>query len=126
MVVEIGYIAHETAPGVVFNVYIYWPSGYLCTQLTTGDQGHTIEKGAGRVTFSCPIVNLRPGLFLVDIAAERYPEVLDWRHRCGILRVDDGPVVLGDLHMPHEHRIFKEGEGPFDSTGPTHDQFAAL
>ena len=126
MVVEIGYIAHETAPGVVFNVYIYWPSGYLCTQLTTGDQGDTIEKGAGRVTFSCPIVNLRPGLFLVDIAAERYPEVLDWRHRCGILRVDDGPVVLGDLHMPHEHRIFKEGEGPFDWTGPTHDQFAAL
>jgi len=107
MVVEVAYVAHETVPDVVFNVYLYWPSGYLCTQLTTGDQGCTIEKGAGRVTFSCPVLILRPGLFLVDIAAERYPEVLDWRHRCAILRVDEGPIVLGDLHMPHEHRIHR-------------------
>lgn len=105
MIVEVDYIAHETVPGVVFNVYLYWPSGYLCTQLTTGEHGVTVEKGAGIVSFFCPVVNLRPGLFLVDVAAERYPEVLDWRHRCAVLRVDDGPVVLGDLHMPHEHRI---------------------
>jgi Wzt C-terminal domain len=109
MTVEIGYFAHETLTGVVFNVYVYWPSGYLCTQLTTGEQGATIEKGAGRVRFFCPIVNLRPGLFPVDIAAERYPEFLDCRSRCGILRVDEGPFVFGDLHMPHGHRIEREG-----------------
>jgi hypothetical protein len=109
MVVEVEYIAHQTVSGVVFNVYVYWPSGYLCTQLTTGEQGATVEKGPGSVSFFCPIVNLRPGLFLVDVAAERYPEVLDWRHRCAVLRVDDGPIVLGDLHMPHEHRIQSAG-----------------
>jgi ABC-type polysaccharide/polyol phosphate transport system ATPase subunit len=105
MIVEVDYMAHQTVSGVVFNVYLYWPSGYLCTQLTTGEQGATVEKGPGTVSFLCPIVNLRPGLFLVDVAVERYPEVLDWRHRCAILRVDDGPIVLGDLHMPHEHSI---------------------
>ena len=114
MIVEIDYIARETVPDVVFNVYLYWPSGYLCTQLTTGEDGATVEKGSDRVTFFCPIVNLRPGLFLVDVAAERYPEALDWRHRCAVLRVDEGPIVLGDLHMPHQHRIH-QGTGESNS-----------
>ena len=105
MIVRVDYIAHETVPDVVFNVYLYWPSGYLCTQLTTGDSGAVVAKGSGCVEFFCPIVNLRPGMFLVDVAVERYPEVIDWRHRCAALRVDQGPVVLGDLHMPHEHSI---------------------
>jgi ABC-type polysaccharide/polyol phosphate transport system ATPase subunit len=105
MIVRLDYIAHETVPDVVFNVYLYWPSGYLCAQLTTGNKGALIAKGSGCVEFFCPIVNLRPGMFLVDVAAERYPEVIDWRHRCATLRVDEGPVVLGDLHMPHEHSI---------------------
>jgi ABC-type polysaccharide/polyol phosphate transport system ATPase subunit len=102
MLVRVDYIAHETVSKVVFNVYVYWPSGYLCTQLTSGEAGTTVEKGSGFVTFFCPIVNLRPGLFLVDVAVERYPEVIDWRYRCATLRVDEGPTVLGDLHMPHE------------------------
>jgi hypothetical protein len=105
MIVRVDYIAHETVTDVAFNVYLYWPSGYFCTQLTTGDSGCIVAKGCGCVEFSCPIVNLRPGLFLVDVAAERYPEVIDWRHRCATLRVEEGPVVLGDLHMPHKHSI---------------------
>ena len=109
MIVRVEYVAHEAVPDVVFNVYLYWPSGYLCTQLTTGDRGSLVAKGSGCVEFFCPIVNLRPGMFLVDVAAERYPEVIDWRHRCAALRVDEGPVVLGDLHMPHEHSILIGG-----------------
>ncbi len=105
MIVRVDYIAHETVGDVVFNVYLYWPSGYLCTQLTTGVEGTLIAKGPGCVEFYCPVVNLRPGMFLVDVSAERYPEVIDWRHRCATLRVDEGPIVPGDLHMPHEHSI---------------------
>jgi hypothetical protein len=108
MIVQMDYVAHENVRGVVFNVYLYWPSGYLCTQLTTGQSGVSIEKGTGSVEFFCPIVNLRPGIFLVDVAAERYPEVMDWRHRCAALRIEEGPAVPGDLHMPHEHRILAE------------------
>jgi ABC-type polysaccharide/polyol phosphate transport system ATPase subunit len=110
MIVRVDYIAHETVPDVVFNVYLNWPSGYLCTQLTTGSRRAVVAKGSGCVEFFCPIVNLRPGMFLVDVAAERYPEVIDWRHRCATLRVDEGPVVPGDLHMPHEHSILMGSE----------------
>jgi ABC-type polysaccharide/polyol phosphate transport system ATPase subunit len=110
MIVRVNYIAHETMADVVFNVYLYWPSGYLCTQLTTGAAGALIAKGSGCVEFYCPVVNLRPGMFLVDVAAERYPEVIDWRHRCATLRVDEGPIVPGDIHMPHEHSILTGDE----------------
>ncbi|HEY7337718.1 MAG TPA: ABC transporter ATP-binding protein [Bryobacteraceae bacterium] len=105
MSVRVDYAAHKPMQHAVFNVYLYWPSGYLCTQLTTGEKGADIATGSGYVEFFCPIVNLRPGLFLVDVAIERYPEVIDWRHRCATLRIDEGPVVSGDLHMPHEHSI---------------------
>ena len=86
--------------------------GYLCTQLSTGEQGAIVTKGSGCVTFYRPTVNLCPGLFLIDVAAERYPEVIDWRHRCAVIRVDEGPVVLGDLHMPHSDSILTRNEWP--------------
>jgi ABC-type polysaccharide/polyol phosphate transport system ATPase subunit len=117
MVVKVDYIAHETVPDVAFNVYLYWPSGYLCTQLSTGEQGAVVPEGPGSVTFHCPIVNLCPGLFLVDVSAERYPEVIDWRHRCAVIRVDEGPVVSGDLHMPHSYSIVT-GNGERMSAAP--------
>jgi hypothetical protein len=44
-------------------------------------------------------------MFLVDVSVERCAEVVDWRHRCATLRVDEGPVVLGDIYMPHQHSI---------------------
>ena len=112
MIVKVDYIAHENLSDVIFNVYLYWPSGYLCTQLSTGEQGAIVTKGSGCVTFYCPTVNLCPGLFLIDVAAERYPEVIDWRHRCAVIRVDEGPVVLGDLHMPHSYSILTGNESP--------------
>lgn len=112
MIVRVDYVAHEAMPDLVFNVYLYWPSGYLCTQLTTGDRPAVISKGCGCVEFFCPVVNLRPGIYLVDIAAERYPEVIDWRHRCAVLHVAEGPVVPGDIHMPHEHAILASNREP--------------
>jgi ABC-type polysaccharide/polyol phosphate transport system ATPase subunit len=126
MIVKIDYVAHEIVSDAVFNVYLYWPSGYLCTQLTTGETGITVAKGPGCVHFFCPIVNLRPGLFLVDIAVERYPEVIDWRHRCATLRVNQGPVILGDLHMQHEHCILEglDNRSQLGGHGPSREGFS--
>ena len=106
MVVRLDYIAHTTIDNAIFNVFLYWPSGYLCTQLSTGESGTSVLKGSGHIELFCPFVNLRPGLYLIDVSIERPPEVIDWQHRCAILRVDVGPLVLGDLHMPHEARLF--------------------
>ena len=41
----------------------------------------------------------------IDLAVERYPEVIDWKHRCGTLRVDIGRPVQGDLYLPNECSI---------------------
>jgi ABC-type polysaccharide/polyol phosphate transport system ATPase subunit len=109
MVVRLDYLAHAAVDNVIFNVYLYWPSGYLCTQLSTEQASTSVAKGSGYVEFLCPFVNLRPGLYLVDVSIERPPEVIDWQHRCAVLRVDAGPPVLGDLHMPHEARLFEDG-----------------
>jgi ABC-type polysaccharide/polyol phosphate transport system ATPase subunit len=108
MVVRLDYNAHAAVDNVIFNVYLYWPSGYLCAQLGTGG-GTSVPKGPGYIELLCPFVNLRPGLYLVDVSAERPPEVIDWQHRCAILRIDVGPLVLGDLHMPHEARLVEHG-----------------
>jgi ABC-type polysaccharide/polyol phosphate transport system ATPase subunit len=109
MVVRLDYRARAAIDNMIFNVYLYWPSGYLCTQLSTGQAGTNVAKGAGYVEFLCPFVNLRPGLYLIDVSIERPPEVIDWQHRCAILRVDVGTSVLGDLYMPHEARLFEHG-----------------
>jgi ABC-type polysaccharide/polyol phosphate transport system ATPase subunit len=102
MTVTVEFVAHQAVSDLVINVYLYWPSGYLCTHLSTGAQGFTAEKGPSYVEFHCPVVNLVPGFFLVDVAIERTPEVMDWRHRCGYLRIDPGDKpVVGDIYLPH-------------------------
>jgi len=102
MTVTVEFFAQETVSGLVINVYLYWPNGYLCTHLSTGAEGFNAEKGPGYVEFHCPVVNLVPGLFLVDVAIERTPEIMDWRHRCSYLRVDQGEkAVIGDMYLPH-------------------------
>lgn len=102
MTVTVEFFAQRTVSELVINVYLYWPSGYLCTHLSTGAEGFTAEQGPGYVDFDCPVVNLVPGFFLVDVAIERAPEIMDWRHRCGYLRVDPGDkAVIGDMYLPH-------------------------
>jgi hypothetical protein len=102
MTLSVEFFAQRAVSGVVVNVYLYWPSGYLCAHLSTGPEGFTAEQGPGYVEFHCPVVNLVPGLFLVDVAIERTPEIMDWRHRCGYVRIDPGnKAVIGDLYLPH-------------------------
>jgi hypothetical protein len=45
MVVRLNYIAHAAVDNVIFNMYLYWPSGYLCAQLGTG-RGTSVPKGS--------------------------------------------------------------------------------
>ena len=57
-------------------------------------------------------MNLRPGLFLVDVVIERPPVVFDLRYRCDTLHVLPGDEpVAGDLLMPSETRILRSPEG---------------
>jgi ABC-type polysaccharide/polyol phosphate transport system ATPase subunit len=106
MTIGVEYLAQERLEGIVFTVRIFWPSGWLCTEIGTGAAGVTVEPGCGRVEFAVPIVNLCAGMFLVDVVIERPPVTLDLRHRCATLHVLPGEEpVMGDVYMPSSTRV---------------------
>jgi hypothetical protein len=100
---------HVQAPleNVVFNVLIYWPSGYLCAQLTTAisDPQLRITAGSGEVEFYCPVLEIQPGCYRVDISIESKGVYLDRHQRCAVLRVHPGKMVFGDFYIDTVWRI---------------------
>jgi ABC-type polysaccharide/polyol phosphate transport system ATPase subunit len=98
------YNAVERFDDVVVTVALNWPSGYLCTQLSS-PEGLRLEPGCGEIEFYCPVVTMQRGLYSVDVLIERRGEVLDWRPRCSMLRVGPGKLVAGDFYMEHRCRV---------------------
>ena len=100
---------HVQAPleNVVFNVLIYWPSGYLCTQLTTAisEPQLRITAGSGEIEFYCPGLEIQPGWYRVDISIESNGVYLDRRQRCAVLRVRPGKLAFGDFYMDTVWRV---------------------
>jgi ABC-type polysaccharide/polyol phosphate transport system ATPase subunit len=97
---RLSYLAREALDDVVVTVSLNWPSGYLCTQLSS-QAGLRLEPGPGEIEFLCPMLTMQRGLYSVDVLIERRGEVLDWRPRCSLLRVDLGKVVAGDFYLEH-------------------------
>jgi len=107
MFARFGFHAQAPLENVVFNVLIYWPSGYLCAQLTTAIPGPQlrIPEGSGEVEFYCPVLEIQPGWYRVDISIESNGVYLDKRQRCAVLRVGQGKVAFGDFYMDTVWRI---------------------
>jgi ABC-type polysaccharide/polyol phosphate transport system ATPase subunit len=87
----------------IVTISFYWPSGYLCTQLTSSDGHHnrTLCDGSVSFDFSCPILTMQRGLYRVDIAIERGSETVGNWQCCSLLRVDPGKIILGDFYLAH-------------------------
>jgi ABC-type polysaccharide/polyol phosphate transport system ATPase subunit len=101
MAAQFGYRASSPIRDAVFRISIYWPSGYLCAQLTTeslGDGVH-IEPGAGVIEFHCPKLAVVPGLYRIDLAIESDGQEMDLRQRCATLRVGPGRIAYGDFFI---------------------------
>ena len=107
MCTRLAFRARRKLSSVVFNVYIYWPSGYLCTHLTTAltDPNLEIWAGSGVLEFYCPVLEIQPGLYRVDFSIECNGQYFDRRQRCASLRVDPGRGVLGDFYMDNTWQI---------------------
>ena len=107
MIARFGFRAQESLENVVFNVLIYWPSGYLCAQLTTAVSGPQlrIKEGPGEVEFCCPVLEIQPGWYRVDISIESNGNYIDRQQRCAVLRVHSGKMVFGDFYMDTVWRI---------------------
>ncbi len=99
MVARLSYTASQPVPDAVFRVSIYWPSGYLCSQLTTESTkgGYQIEPGSGVIEFQCPDLPVVPGLYRVDLSIESKGLEVDFRQRCATLRVEPGKIAYGDF-----------------------------
>ena len=106
MVTRVGFQAAKRIQGAVVRVSIFWPSGYLCAQLNTGE--FELQPGVGRVEFRCPVLPVVPGLYRVDVAIEAGGQEIDVRRRCATLRVDPGKPVFGDFHIENQWSVVAE------------------
>jgi ABC-type polysaccharide/polyol phosphate transport system ATPase subunit len=117
MVARLSYRANQIIPAAVFRISLYWPSGYLCAQLTTDSAqgGFTLGPGEGRIEFHCPAVPVVPGLYRVDISIESNGREIDLRQRCATLNVGLGKFVSGDFYIESLWKLI-EGSLPEEQT----------
>jgi ABC-type polysaccharide/polyol phosphate transport system ATPase subunit len=104
MIARLGYRAAQRIPGAVFRISLYWPSGYLCAQLTNESSGSTLtlEAGAGSIEFLCPVLPVVPGLYRIDLSIESNGCEIDLRQRCATLCVDSGRPANGDFYIENQ------------------------
>ncbi len=107
LVARLDYRASRSVPDAIFKISIYWPSGYLCAQLTTESTrgGIHLQPGRGVVDFQCPKLPVVPGLYRVDLAIEANGQEIDVRQRCATLRVEPGEIVNGDFYIENTWKI---------------------
>jgi ABC-type polysaccharide/polyol phosphate transport system ATPase subunit len=107
MFARFGFHAQDPLENVVFNVLIFWPSGYLCAQLTTAvsDPQLRITAGSGEVEFYCPVLEIQPGWYRVDVSIESNGDYIDRQQRCAVLHVHPGKMVFGDFYMDTVWRV---------------------
>jgi len=110
MVARLGYRASRTIADVVFRISIYWPSGYLCAQLSTesSEGGIRLEAGAGVIEFQCPVLPVVPGLYRVDLAIEANGQEINVQERCATLRVEPGKIASGDFYFENSWKVVQE------------------
>jgi ABC-type polysaccharide/polyol phosphate transport system ATPase subunit len=110
MIARLGYRATQRILDPVFRISLYWPSGYLCAQLTSESSAAPLflEPGVGVVEFHCPALPVVPGLYRVDIAIETRGRPLDEQQRCATLFVHAGRPAAGDFYIENACSIRTE------------------
>jgi ABC-type polysaccharide/polyol phosphate transport system ATPase subunit len=107
MVARLGYRASRRIADVVLRISLYWPSGYLCAQLTTESSagGFCLEAGAGLIEFQCPVLPVVPGLYRIDLAIEANGQEINLQERCATLRVQPGKIADGDFYIENTWKV---------------------
>jgi ABC-type polysaccharide/polyol phosphate transport system ATPase subunit len=107
MFARFGFQVQTPLENVIFNVLIYWPSGYLCAQLTTAiaEPQLRVTADSREIEFYCPVLEIQPGWYRVDISIESNGVYVDRHERCAVLRVLPGKVVAGDFYMDTVWRV---------------------
>jgi ABC-type polysaccharide/polyol phosphate transport system ATPase subunit len=103
MAAHVSFLLKEPILDPSVTISFYWPSGYLCTQLTSagGCQDQVPQDGLVAFEFVCPVLTMQRGLYRVDITIERGTELIGQWRCCSLLRVDPGKIILGDFYLEH-------------------------
>lgn len=112
MLARFRYRAAELVREAVVRISFYWPSGYLCAQLTNESSGFdfSLEPGCGEVVFECPVLPIQPGLYRVDLTIESQGREVDSRLRCATLCVESGRASPGDFYIENSFRLSMDGQ----------------
>jgi ABC-type polysaccharide/polyol phosphate transport system ATPase subunit len=116
MVARLRYRASAELRDVAFRISFYWPSGYLCAQLTN-ESTRVIDRlvaGTGTVEFHCPVLPVVPGLYRVDVEVQARGIEIDSRQRCATLSVQDGKPASGDFYIESNWNIRAEARIPYE------------
>jgi hypothetical protein len=116
MVARLRYRASAGLRDVAFRISFYWPSGYLCAQLTN-ESTRVIDRlvaGTGTVEFHCPVLPVVPGLYRVDVEVQAKGIEIDSRQRCATLSVQDGKPASGDFYIESNWNIRAEARIPYE------------
>ena len=107
MVAHLRYRVTTAIANAIFRISVYWPSGYLCAQLTNESSGFglALEPGHGEITFECPVLPIQPGLYRVDLVIESEGREVDSRQHCATLCVEAGKSAMGDFYIQNVCRI---------------------
>jgi ABC-type polysaccharide/polyol phosphate transport system ATPase subunit len=107
MVARLGYRTRQIVPAALFRISLYWPSGYLCAQLTTDSTQGKLDlgPGEGRIEFRCPVLPVVPGLYRVDLSIESNGREIALRQRCATLNVGPGKIVSGDFYIENSWKV---------------------
>jgi ABC-type polysaccharide/polyol phosphate transport system ATPase subunit len=107
MVARLGYRASARVESVTFRISFYWPSGYLCSQLTNESSGAdlAVDAGSGVIEFHCPTLPVVPGLYRVDVGIETNGQELDLRQRAATLVVEAGIPATGDFYIENAFSV---------------------
>lgn len=113
MVARLHYRASVPMTNVALRISLYWPSGYLCAQLTNETAGMigSLEAGTGSVEFHCPVLPVVPGLYRVDVEIEANKMEIDSRQRCATLCVEAGKEACGDFYIDNRCILRPESAG---------------
>jgi ABC-type polysaccharide/polyol phosphate transport system ATPase subunit len=91
----------------IVTLAIYWPSGYLCTEMTSTrvSTARAAYKGILSFDFTCPILTLQRGLYRIDVTLEGAAGTAGRWQGCSLLRVDPGMIIKGDFYLEHSCRM---------------------
>ena len=117
MVAHVSFLLKVSTRDPIITISLYWPSGYLCTQLTSAGscKDQALQDGLVSVDFVCPVLTMQRGLYRADIAIESGSELIAHWRCCSLLRVEPGKIIGGDFYLEHS-RNMSAGRSTMSST----------